>query len=436
MKLRLQNLTSPDSAILEHAGPIINIGRDPAAEMVLEGEANKVVSWQHARIELAAGGATLTEASASNATLLNDRAVQGPQPLRCGDKIQLGYTGPLLKVVELELPPPPLPAPERPPLPWLRWAAIGGGIAAFGVVVLFIMMGWIPSSPAPNSTAAPTIPPTTASDFQATSPISPATTRFPIPPVTTGPKVPDLSQNLPSVEVQEVGRFLALPQWGPGALLQRQGEAYPWTPLRPEGKIMTAQTLVGLPGFRSSVALDSGVHLTLWGNLPEFSSFPPILESAVMLNAPSTGVDLDLNLDHGRIHLANRKPTGAAVVRLRFLRESWTLTLPVASSEVCIELWELPPQAATKNSGIASICLGLFTKGRVQVELPNKRFDLADRSRLCWVNVSTALPSVEALPEMPDWWTKPPDRNIPKVADAICTFRQNLTVMWRNRVDV
>src|SRR4051794_22820401 len=108
MKMRLRLTTaSGHSAAFEHAGPVIRVGRDPACELPLEGEAAHSASWHHARIELARGGATLTDTGSSNGTLLNAQPVDGPVGLRAGDRIQLGHTGATLTVTELDVGPPP-----------------------------------------------------------------------------------------------------------------------------------------------------------------------------------------------------------------------------------------------------------------------------------------------------------------------------------------
>ena len=142
--------------------------------------------------------------------------------------------------------------------------------------------------------------------------------------------------------MKQVGAYVALENWV-SVLLQRQGEGYPWVVLRPETRVSTANTLVSLPGYQSLIALDSGLQLTLWGNLPEFSDRPPVFESVVMLNDPPSGVDLDFTLDRGRVVVANRKPSeGSAIVRVRFLSEVWQVELPDTQSEVGLELWTPP----------------------------------------------------------------------------------------------
>src|SRR5437773_12164255 len=106
MKIRLQITQSPgDSFTVEHAGPSLRLGRDPESELALGGETSQNVSWNHARIELTPAGAFLTDLNSTNGTFLNDKRISGRTPFKLGDQIQLGHTGPMLKVVDLELAP-------------------------------------------------------------------------------------------------------------------------------------------------------------------------------------------------------------------------------------------------------------------------------------------------------------------------------------------
>ena len=110
MKLRLSIVVSPGNAVtFEHAGPVIRIGRDPDCELCLQGEASTGVSRQHARIELTSEDATVVDTGSSNGTLLNGQLLEAAAPLHLGDRIQMGYTGPTLTVVELDL----ISSPQR-----------------------------------------------------------------------------------------------------------------------------------------------------------------------------------------------------------------------------------------------------------------------------------------------------------------------------------
>src|SRR5262245_41640307 len=138
MKVRLQIATAPGgSTTLEHAGPVVRIGRDPECELALQGEASQSVSRQHARIDLAAGGATVCDNGSSNGTLLNDRPVTTPAPPRVGDRSQLGYTGPTLTVVELDLAAGGEPG-GRLLSPRVLGIGAGVGVAVVGIVLAVV----------------------------------------------------------------------------------------------------------------------------------------------------------------------------------------------------------------------------------------------------------------------------------------------------------
>ncbi len=123
MKLRLQITTgSGASFAFEHTGPDLRIGRDPESALALAGEASQSVSWRHARIELTPQGAFLTDVGSSNGTLLNDQRITGRASVKQDDRIQLGYTGPTLRIVELDLAE-VAPPPRRPETPAHRGSA-------------------------------------------------------------------------------------------------------------------------------------------------------------------------------------------------------------------------------------------------------------------------------------------------------------------------
>jgi hypothetical protein len=454
MKVRLSIAVDGGNAVqFAHGGPIIRIGRDPQCELVLQGESSKGVSRQHARIELTAKGARISDTGSSNGTLLNGQMLDGPAPLAVGDTIQMGYTGATLTVLELDLGKPPTvaavaPPPATPPPQQQRTALLVGlaAVALLSLVVAGVVLLRKPRTTDEHLQAAGTVapvapvtspevhPPVGAGSPRlaspATDPIKPPSPPEPVkpPPLPPGPgtqappgKTPNekMTTPAPSSEVKEVGSYVALDQWV-SVLLQRQGEGFPWTVLRPESRVSTAYTLVSLPGYRSLVALDSGVHLTLWGDLPEFSAFPPVLESVVMLHNPAAGVDLDFTLDRGRVVIANRKASGSARVHLRLLREEWDLELPETDSEVAVELWTLLRGASSAAEPQPSVaCVGLFTKGRLQVKTPKQNFDLGARSRLSWTSQEPSAYHRVPLPELPAWWVKPPDRQAPPVKKAL-----------------
>src|SRR5262249_19373691 len=112
-----------------------------------------------------------------------------------------------------------------------------------------------------------------------------------------------------------------------------------WKRLPPEkGRVSATDQLLMLPGYRGEIRFDSGVHLLMWGNLPEQAKLSiPMLESEVTINS-QPGIDLDFTLELGRVLLSNHKKTGPAVIRVRFGEEVWEITLHDSSAEVGLEL--------------------------------------------------------------------------------------------------
>ncbi|MHB1425293.1 MAG: hypothetical protein ACYC3I_19155 [Gemmataceae bacterium] len=151
----------------------------------------------------------------------------------------------------------------------------------------------------------------------------------------------------PSKERVEVGQYY-IPDYPPGhsLLVQRKDEKSGWSRLGPGTRVSSGDQLVSLPGYASEVRLDSGIHLLLRGNLPEFAPSDPELakilyplqDSALVLHKPKN-TDADLTLQRGRLFLSNHKgnETPPLLVRLRFENKVWDLTLH-PQAEVIVDL--------------------------------------------------------------------------------------------------
>ena len=123
-----------------------------------------------------------------------------------------------------------------------------------------------------------------------------------------------------------------------GVLLVREAQNKPWHVVKPQAPLSSAEELMALPGSRAEVDVkDGAVRLTLLGNVPELSPFP-VLESVVRLHA-SPEMDLDFNLDRGRVSVTNRKARGAAAVRVRFQGQAYTWKLNDPGTSVAVELF-------------------------------------------------------------------------------------------------
>jgi ABC-type multidrug transport system ATPase subunit/ABC-type multidrug transport system permease subunit len=102
MTIRLR-IIAPDggSSEREVADGTLRLGRDPACEVALDASVFPMVSGQHARLAPTASGWAVTSLSATNKTLLNDKPVSGSVPVRAGDRIRLGFSGPTVELVAL-----------------------------------------------------------------------------------------------------------------------------------------------------------------------------------------------------------------------------------------------------------------------------------------------------------------------------------------------
>ncbi len=146
----------------------------------------------------------------------------------------------------------------------------------------------------------------------------------------------------PGSERVEVGGYYLDPKNPPSILVQRKSNDKGWHRLKHGARVSTEDRLMSLPGYASELRLDNGVHLLLRGHvrefsLPAFSLMDYLQESAVVLHK-NRDVDVDVTLERGRLYLSNHKDKGPAVVRLRFEKQVWDLTLEEPGSEVVLDL--------------------------------------------------------------------------------------------------
>lgn len=95
------NLTS-ENRTLEFRGTPVRLGRDPSGEVVISGEAAKVVSGRHAELRLGSGGWRLADLGSTNGTYLNGARLEAESSVKRGDEISLGQRGPRIGVVATE----------------------------------------------------------------------------------------------------------------------------------------------------------------------------------------------------------------------------------------------------------------------------------------------------------------------------------------------
>ena len=95
-----------------------------------------------------------------------------------------------------------------------------------------------------------------------------------------------------------------------------KGEKAGWERVRKE--VVSTRTFMSLSGSKNVIILQTGVELTLWGNMPEVTLDPDLRESRLTLYAPTEPLDADLTLERGRLILRNKRQDRNVNVRVRF----------------------------------------------------------------------------------------------------------------------
>ncbi len=448
MKIRLRVSTPSRSFDFEHAGPNCTVGRDPAGDLALTGEGTDAVSWKHARIDLAPGGAWLEDHNTSNGTFLRDVRVKGRTALKVGDEVRLGQSGPRLQVMALD------GGSIGPPAPGPGWLvpALAAGLAVCLLAVLLLgVLLWRQSSQAAAEMRDLTKQLSELSEKsrelerqqgdlnrrsdelarkmesrpdRVQEQISrdlaeltrnlktmlhlPAAAAPPPPP--PPPKEGDKPKEVPAARLVRtaLGKLDALPRAGTALVAHRQAGAKEWRRLSAGDRVHSADTLVCLPGYRGEVRLDSGVRLGLWGDMEGLYERLAVLESRVVLHEPPAGVDLDLTLQRGRLVLANDREKGPALVRIRYRGHTWDVKLPDRTSAAAIDLRcravpglrrEAEPPLPVAR--LVFLMHGKAALDKVWKELP--AFPNADRLA-CLLLPDGAGGIKELWPQLPGWW--------------------------------
>ena len=111
MNIRVQvDQSGRPAQTLDVAGDAVRFGRSANCEVAVDPTVFPKVSGVHARIESTPRGLVLIPMSRSNKTLLNGSAVEGTSPVKAGDRIRLGYTGPVIEILAIQ------PASQNAPI--------------------------------------------------------------------------------------------------------------------------------------------------------------------------------------------------------------------------------------------------------------------------------------------------------------------------------
>ena len=216
----------------------------------------------------------------------------------------------------------------------------------------------------------------------------------------------------PIKERKEIGEFVSLS----AALIEnRDGQKDDWLTVAPKTRIKSGSMFIGLPGCQSEIKLESGVQVTLWGNLLEYL---PLMEfeSAIIPHVAPAGFDADLTLMRGRVIVKNLKDDKPAKVRLRFDGEVWDITLAEKSEIVTDLLFSLAEGARfSRQTGGDSPMVQMFLgvpKGKVTIQVrdlaPVKLTAPPGPALIGWDNKHKVQPPAVIKEPLPHWtWTMP-----------------------------
>jgi pSer/pThr/pTyr-binding forkhead associated (FHA) protein/S1-C subfamily serine protease len=134
--IRLVESSRPDQPATEAHHSPVRIGREPGSTILFSGAAAKVVSTRHAEIRLEGATWVVTDLGSRNGTYLNGRRLNAAEPVKVGDTIRLGESGPELRIAAVaEVPDATLA--ERPALEGAKPAEV----RAYGVTLLAAATG-------------------------------------------------------------------------------------------------------------------------------------------------------------------------------------------------------------------------------------------------------------------------------------------------------
>jgi hypothetical protein len=234
--------------------------------------------------------------------------------------------------------------------------------------------------------------------------------------------IDQLSIPKPNPERREgIGRQVVPPSGTAPVLLRRASTQEPWQRIARDGPVASSDLLLSLPGSRNDIRLESGVLLTLLGNVPEFTG-EFVMESAAVLHVPPEGFDAELTLDHGRILLANAKPKGEARIRVRFLGEIWDVTLKDNQTVMALDLAGIhPPDTPFDKSGKLSDGPLFFVqaaslKGQTEIKVGFRSSNLPTQTIMQWDSRSGSFQGPVPLQKLPHWFTdkSPPTTQLAK----------------------
>jgi len=239
-------------------------------------------------------------------------------------------------------------------------------------------------------------------------------------------------------------------------VLSRKSDTDPWFRVLPTKTVSSNQDVLALPGYRSTLELNSGVSLTFWGYLPDYIPDPRLLfevksiaytdlESKARLHVPPPGYAADVTLQLGRFIVSNRKGENHRVI-VRFQNQAWDLLLRDKDTEVVLSLISVydpgvlfspdgvgDPPRVTLDCWLSKGRAGLIVGDREPIELSragNKIFVTWD-NRDAGLTIPESPPKIDPLvdPDLPlPPYAEPAKRALKKLSSLLAAPRDDFAL--------
>jgi hypothetical protein len=200
-----------------------------------------------------------------------------------------------------------------------------------------------------------------------------------------------------------------------GSLLERQGPDKAWGLPGAPAKVFSRDLLLALPGERAEVeSANGGVHLVLWGSMPQLSR-SAVLESAVVLH-DNPDFDLTFNLERGRVKLVSTKDKEPARIRVTVPGQTWEITLAEKGDEAALEYYGrwprgVPFSTKPKPEDRPNDELVFFAiKGSAELKVGPRQYTVRAPAYFHWDSVGGDDRSPHRLDRKLDWIDPDPEQ--------------------------
>lgn len=178
-----------------------------------------------------------------------------------------------------------------------------------------------------------------------------------------------------------------------------------WKAIKAKGELFSTDSTLTLPGFQGVIDAGGAAQITLWGNLPAFSSMP-VFESDIVLHKGEADTP-DFTLRRGRVLLKTKK--GPASVRVRVTdKVTYEIRLNDAEAQVGVEMYRRWPNGtafttAPNRRPPHDVLVVTALKGKAYLKAGDEQHLMQSPSVFQWDNLTGPDPKPTKLDKAPAW---------------------------------